>query len=139
MHKTLSLKRLVLLGVMVWLLVGAVAVFAQEATTAPAAEATVAAEATAPAEGTAPAAEVVAPAAESEGGIAALGLNAGYLLAQIINFLVIFGALGALLWRPILNMLDSRTAKIEKGLEDARVAAEARRNAEAEAEKILAA
>lgn len=142
MHKTLSLKRLLLLGVMAWLLVGAVTVFAQEATPAPAGEATAVTEGdaahseAAPAEGEAAAAE---PAAEGEGGIAALGLNAGYLLAQIINFVVIFGALGALLWRPILNMLDSRTAKIEKGLEDARVAAEARRNAEAEAEKILAA
>ena len=34
-------------------------------------------------------------------------------------------------------MLDSRTAKIQKGLEDAAVAANARRNAEVEAEKIV--
>jgi F-type H+-transporting ATPase subunit b len=78
-------------------------------------------------------------AAESSGGIAALGLNGGYLIAQIVNFLIIFGALTAMLWRPALNMLDARSAKIEKGLEDATVAANARRNAETEAERILAA
>ncbi len=76
-------------------------------------------------------------AAEAGGGIAALGLNAGYLLAQIINFVIIFGALTLLLWRPIVNMLDARAAKIAKGLEDAQVAANARLNAEAEAERIL--
>ncbi|MCB9452788.1 MAG: F0F1 ATP synthase subunit B [Anaerolineaceae bacterium] len=78
-------------------------------------------------------------AAESSGGIAALGLNGGYLIAQIVNFLIIFGALTLMLWRPALNMLDARSAKIEKGLEDAAVAANARRNAESEAERILAA
>ncbi len=76
-------------------------------------------------------------AAAEGGGIAALGLNAGYLLAQIINFVIIFGALTLLLWRPIVNMLDARAAKIAKGLEDAQVAANARLNAEAEADRIL--
>jgi F-type H+-transporting ATPase subunit b len=136
MHKTLSLKRLMLLGVMAWLLIGASVAFAQEATTVPAEGETVS-EAADHAE--ADTGEVVAEAEAGGGGLDALGLNAGYLLAQIINFLIIFGALGALLWRPIINMLDARSAKIEKGLEDARIAAEARRNAEAEAEKILAA
>lgn len=66
----------------------------------------------------------------------ALGINAGFLLSQIINFLLIFFLLRMFLWRPIVNMLDSRSAKIQKGLEDAAAAANARRNAEAEAEKI---
>lgn len=133
MHKTLSLKRLMLLGVMAWLLIGASVAFAQEATTVPA-------EGEHAAETTADHAEPASGEAEAGGGgLDALGLNAGYLFAQIINFLIIFGGLSALLWRPIINMLDARSAKIEKGLEDARIAAEARRNAEAEAEKILAA
>ncbi len=68
----------------------------------------------------------------------ALGINLGFLIAQIINFFIIFGLLGALLWRPIVNVLENRRETIEKGLEDARVAAEARKNAEAEAEKIKA-
>ncbi|HLU12150.1 MAG TPA: F0F1 ATP synthase subunit B [Oceanobacillus sp.] len=68
-----------------------------------------------------------------------LGINAGFLVAQIINFLLIFGLLTALLWRPIVNTLDSRAMRIQKGLEDAAAAANARRNAEAEAESILSA
>lgn len=67
-----------------------------------------------------------------------LGINAGFLIAQIINFLLIATLLGVFLWRPLVNLLDSRAAKIQKGLEDAAVAANARRNAEAEAERILA-
>jgi F-type H+-transporting ATPase subunit b len=90
------------------------------------------------------AAEAPAAAAAAEGEAAAvsplvpLGINAGFLIAQIINFGIIAVLLGRFLWRPLTNMLDSRAAKIQKGLEDAAVAANARRNAEAEAEKILA-
>lgn len=132
MQRTLF-KRLVLLALAAVLLLPTLATFAQEAT------ATVEPTAAAPAEGGAPAGEPTAPAAEGSGGIAALGLNAGYLLAQLINFGIIFGALTLLLWRPIINMLDARAAKIAKGLEDAQVAANARLNAEAEADRILAA
>lgn len=67
-----------------------------------------------------------------------LGINSGFLIAQIVNFGAIFVFLMLVLWRPLVNMLDARAAKIAKGLEDAAVAANARRNAEAEAEKILA-
>lgn len=78
-------------------------------------------------------------AAEEEAGpLASLGINLGFLFAQLINFGLIFGVLTAVLWRPATNMLDARAAKIEKGLQDASAAADARRNAEAEAEKILA-
>lgn len=73
----------------------------------------------------------------SGGGIEALGINTGFLIAQIVNFGLILLILGAVLWRPITNMLDSREMKIAKGLEDAAAAANARRNAETEAEKIL--
>jgi F-type H+-transporting ATPase subunit b len=67
-----------------------------------------------------------------------LGINLGFLLAQIINFGLIAVLLGVGLWRPLVNMLDSRAAKIQKGLEDAAAAAQARQSAEADAEKILA-
>ena len=77
-------------------------------------------------------------AAEEGGGpLDALGINAGFLIAQLVNFGLIFVLLTALLWRPLVNMLDARAAKIQKGLEDAQAAANARLNAEAEAEKIL--
>lgn len=78
-------------------------------------------------------------AQEAEGGgpLGALGINGGFLLAQAINFGLIFALLSALLWRPLINMLDARSAKIQKGLEDAAAAANARMNAEAEAAKVL--
>ena len=78
-------------------------------------------------------------AAEEGGGpLDALGINAGFLLSQFINFGLLFGGLTIFLWRPVTNMLDARAHKISKGLEDASAAANARLNAEAEAEKILA-
>jgi len=85
---------------------------------------------------------VPAALAQEEGGgspLDALGINLGFLLAQAINFGLIFGLLATFLWRPLINMLDSRSAKIQKGLEDASAAANARMNAEAEASKVLAA
>lgn len=66
-----------------------------------------------------------------------LGLNLGYLLLQIFNFLILFVVLRVWVYKPILGLLDKRRQNIAQGLEDARVAADARANAEKEAEKIL--
>lgn len=68
----------------------------------------------------------------------ALGISLGYLLVQIFNFAIIFIVLRAWVFKPILELLEKRRASIAQGLEDARIAAEARQNAEQEAEKILA-
>ncbi len=67
----------------------------------------------------------------------ALGLNAGFLIAQVVNFLVILLLLSFLAWRPLTRVLDERAVKVAKQLEDAEVAAKARANAEAEAAKII--
>ena len=67
-----------------------------------------------------------------------LGLNLGYLLLQIFNFLILFVILRVWVYKPILGLLDKRRQTIAQGLEDARVAAEARANAEKEAAKIVA-
>lgn len=68
----------------------------------------------------------------------ALGLNLGYLLVQIFNFAIIFVVLRAWVYKPILGLLEKRRLTIAQGLEDARVAAEARENAEEEARRIIA-
>jgi F-type H+-transporting ATPase subunit b len=68
-----------------------------------------------------------------------LGINLGYLLVQIIAFIVIYTLLTRFIYDPLTNVLRERRARIAKGLEDAAAAANARRNAEAEAEKVLAA
>jgi len=68
----------------------------------------------------------------------ALGLNLGYLIVQILNFAVLFIVLKKWVYEPLLTMLDKRRETIAQGLEDARVASEARANAEEEAAKIKA-
>ncbi|MDH5607666.1 MAG: F0F1 ATP synthase subunit B [Anaerolineae bacterium] len=68
----------------------------------------------------------------------ALGINLGYFFVQLLNFLVIFVVLRVWVYKPLIQMLQDRREAIAQGLEDARVAAEARANAESDAEKILA-
>jgi F-type H+-transporting ATPase subunit b len=70
--------------------------------------------------------------------MAKLGINLGYLIFQILNFTIVCILLYAWAYKPILNMLAKRKEKIAQGLEDARIASEARANAEQEAAKIVA-
>jgi len=67
----------------------------------------------------------------------ALGITPGYLLMQILLFAILFLVLKGYLYEPILKALEERKAKIAKGLEDARQAAIARDNADAETKKIM--
>lgn len=69
----------------------------------------------------------------------ALGFNLGFLAFYTLNFLIVMIVLTAWAYRPIVRMLEQRRERIAQGLEDARVASEARANAEKEAEKIIAA
>jgi F-type H+-transporting ATPase subunit b len=70
--------------------------------------------------------------------MAKLGLNLGLLLFQIFNFTILVILLYAWAYKPILKMLYNRKQKIAQGLEDARIASEARANAEQDAAKIMA-
>jgi len=70
--------------------------------------------------------------------VEALGINLGYLIVQILNFAIMFIILRKWVFVPIGNLLETRRAAISEGLENARVAAEARENAEQDAEKIIA-
>ncbi len=67
-----------------------------------------------------------------------LGLNLGYILVQIICFLILFTVLRAWVYKPMLTLLDKRRQKLADGLEDARVAAEAHASAEKDAAAIVA-
>lgn len=67
-----------------------------------------------------------------------LGINLGFFLFQVFNFTIFALLMYALAYKPIVRMLENRKNKIAQGLEDARVAAEARANAEKEAKAILA-
>jgi F-type H+-transporting ATPase subunit b len=132
MHNSQLFKRLLLVVLVLasLLMISAVA-FAQEAT--PAAEGETHSETTAPAE-----AEGEEGAAEeaATSPLTPLGINMGFLVAQIINFGIIFFVMWRFGWPAIARLLDERAAKIQKGLEDANIAANARKNAEAEAETI---
>jgi F-type H+-transporting ATPase subunit b len=66
-----------------------------------------------------------------------LGINGGFLLAQIVNFLLVAGVLYMLAWKPLVAALEARRERIAKGLEDARAAELARANAERDAQKYI--
>jgi len=68
----------------------------------------------------------------------ALGISLGYLLTFALSFGILFVVLRAWVYQPLLNTLAKRRETIAKGLEDARVAADARANAEREANRIVA-
>jgi F-type H+-transporting ATPase subunit b len=69
--------------------------------------------------------------------VEALGINLGYLLVQVFNFLILVVVLRAWVFKPIVGMLGRRRDTIAQGLEDARIAGEARANAEKEAQAVL--
>ncbi len=68
----------------------------------------------------------------------ALGINLGYILVYIGSFITLFIVLAGWVYKPVLGLLEKRRTAIAQGLEDARVAADARANAEKEAAAILA-
>ncbi len=70
--------------------------------------------------------------------MAALGINPGFLLIQIVNLVIAYVVISKWIVGPVMGMLEKRNQTISQGLEDARVAAEARANAEKEAAKVLA-
>ncbi|MEI7844817.1 MAG: F0F1 ATP synthase subunit B [Chloroflexota bacterium] len=68
----------------------------------------------------------------------ALGINGSFLLVQIVNLIIVYVVVSKWIVTPIMGMLEKRRETIANGLEDARIAAEARANAEKEAQKIIA-
>jgi F-type H+-transporting ATPase subunit b len=69
----------------------------------------------------------------------ALGINLGYLISQIVNFTLLAVLLYFLAYKPILRMLDERSARIKKGLEDAEAASKRAAETEQEFEQRMAA
>lgn len=68
----------------------------------------------------------------------ALGLNLPFFLVQVINLLIVYTVVAKWVVGPISGMLEKRRQTVAQGMEDARIAAEARANAEKEAAKIVA-
>jgi F-type H+-transporting ATPase subunit b len=67
-----------------------------------------------------------------------LGLSLGYLLVQIVCFFIIFVVVRAWIVKPLQGLLEKRRNTIAQSMEDARIAAEARANAEKDAAGIVA-
>ena len=69
--------------------------------------------------------------------MAQLGLNLGYLVVQIGCFLIVLVVVNAWIVKPLKGLLEKRRMTIAQSVEDARIAAEARANAEKEAGRIM--
>jgi F-type H+-transporting ATPase subunit b len=69
--------------------------------------------------------------------LAGLGINLGYLISQIINFLLLLVILRVFLYKPIVNMLDKRRETIRTQLEEADTARSEAEAAKQEYEKQL--
>jgi F-type H+-transporting ATPase subunit b len=50
-----------------------------------------------------------------------LGINAPSLISQLVNFLILFGLLYLVAYKPVLKMLDERSNKVKSSLEQAEV------------------
>ncbi len=70
--------------------------------------------------------------------IEAFDVNWVGLVFQVVNFLLLLYVLNRLLFKPLLGRMDERSAKIERGLEDAEAAARDRELAHAEREAAVA-
>ena len=70
-------------------------------------------------------------------GLASLGINLPTLLAQIINFAILFGLLYLVAYKPIMRMLDERSRKVKESMEQTEFIKEQAAHAEEEAEKRI--
>jgi F-type H+-transporting ATPase subunit b len=71
------------------------------------------------------------------GGLASLGINMPVLLAQIINFIILFGLLYLVAYKPIMRMLDERSRKIKDSMEQTEHIKQQAERAEEEAKKRI--
>jgi F-type H+-transporting ATPase subunit b len=71
------------------------------------------------------------------GGLANLGINMPTLLAQIINFVILFGLLYLVAYKPIMRMLDERSRKIKESMEQTEYIKQQAEHAEEEAAKRI--
>lgn len=83
--------------------------------------------------------ELVTAAAEvaKESVLGSLGVNWKLFVAQLANFSVVLFVMWKWVYKPLLKIIDARTAKIDKGLQDAEAAAAAKSGAEKAAEEAI--
>jgi len=71
------------------------------------------------------------------GGLAGLGISLPTLVAQIVNFVILFGLMYLVAYKPIMRMLDERSQKIKESMEQTEYIKEQAARAEEEVKKQL--
>ncbi|MEK7614848.1 MAG: F0F1 ATP synthase subunit B [Patescibacteria group bacterium] len=59
-------------------------------------------------------------AVEATGGLGMLGINAKIFIAQLINFVIVLLVLWKAAYKPLVKLLDERSARIEKSMNDSK-------------------
>ena len=70
-------------------------------------------------------------------GLAGLGINLPTLVAQIVNFIILFGLLYLVAYKPIMRMLDERSRRVKESMEQTEYIKEQAERAEDEAGKRI--
>ena len=71
------------------------------------------------------------------GGFAEIGINLPLLVAFIVNFVILFGLLGLVLYKPVMKMLDERSKRIKESMERAEATKEEYAHAEEEIKRLI--
>ena len=66
-----------------------------------------------------------------------LGISLPTLIAQLVNFIILFGLLYLVAYKPILRMLDQRSKKIKEGMEQTELIKEQVKHSEEEVKKQI--
>ncbi len=70
-------------------------------------------------------------------GLASLGVNLPTLVAQIVNFVVLFGLLYLVAYKPVMRMLDERSRRVKESMEQTEFARQQAERAEEETKKRI--
>jgi len=71
------------------------------------------------------------------GGLANLGINMPTLLAQIINFVILFGLLYLVAYKPLMRMFDERSKRVRRAMEQTEDIKQQAAHAEEETKKQI--
>jgi len=66
-----------------------------------------------------------------------LGINLPLLISFIISFVILFGLLGLVLYKPVMKMLDERSKRIKESMERAEATKEEYAHAEEEVKRLI--
>ena len=70
-------------------------------------------------------------------GLGGLGISVPTLLAQIVNFIILFGLLYLVAYKPLMRMFDERSRKIKESMEQTEYIKEQAAHAEEEFERRI--